>query len=513
MSISRTWFGRVGRPVTRMGLTVAAAVLLSTGLACRATAADSQTAERSHVATPAPAAASAPIATQRFRESYADIVTAVAPAVVTIRVEAVGDVSTTGFTFPNDDLFRRFFGDQFGEGFNRAPDEPRTFRRSGLGSGVIVGEGYVLTNHHVIADTDEITVELTDGRSMQASLVGSDEPSDLALLKVEGTDLHALPLGDSDAVKVGDVVLAIGNPLGVGQTVTMGIISAKGRSTGPGSGNYEDFLQTDAPINHGNSGGALVNLRGELVGINSQMLSPSPSSGNIGIGFAIPSNMARNVMDQLQTKGRVTRAQLGVTVQPVTSEMARSLGLETVSGAIIAAVAPGSAADKAGLERGDVIEAFNDQPVTDTNSLRNRVAVAGPGSKAQVTVLRDGTRRRLSVTLDEATPSRVARDGSAPGAGNQTVLGVGVSPLTAQVKSRLGVPSDVEGLVVEQVDPSGRAAAAGIRTGDVIEQVDRRPVRSADDLRAAVNATTDRPLLVLINRRGNSLFLTVPQAD
>src|SRR6185295_9334181 len=223
------------------------------------------------------------------------------------------------------------------------------------------------------------------------------------------SDLQAIALGNSEAVKVGDVVLALGNPLGVGQTVTMGIISAKGRSTGVGDGGYEDFLQTDAPINHGNSGGALVNTKGELVGINSQILSES--GGNIGIGFAIPVNMAKNVMDQLRTKGKVTRAQLGITVQGVTSEMADNLGLKNASGAIVSSVAPGSAAERAGVKRGDVIESFNGQPVHDTNTLRNRVAESGPGTTAELVVLRDGSEKRLTVKLDEANPEKVARGG------------------------------------------------------------------------------------------------------
>ena len=220
---------------------------------------------------------------------------------------------------------------------------PRTFKQRALGSGVVVsGDGYILTNNHVVDEASDIRVEFNDGRSFKAKLVGADKPSDLAVLKIEGTNLPALTLGNSDGVQVGDVVLALGNPLGIGQTVTMGIISAKGRSTSHGEGSYEDFLQTDAAINHGNSGGALVNLTGELVGINSQIVSPS--DGNIGIGFAIPANMAHHVMDDLRKDGRVRRSQLGVTVQPVTSDMAESLGLKDVSGAIVSSVGEGCAA-------------------------------------------------------------------------------------------------------------------------------------------------------------------------
>jgi serine protease Do len=303
-------------------------------------------------------------------------------------------------------------------------------------------------------------------------------------------------------------VLAVGNPLGVGQTVTMGIISAKGRSTSVGDGGYEDFLQTDAPINHGNSGGALVNTKGELVGINSQILSNS--DGNIGIGFAIPVNMAKNVMEQLRTKGKVTRAQLGVTVQGVTSEMAESLGLKQSTGAIVSSVAPGSAAERAGVKRGDVIQSFNGQSVHDTNTLRNRVAESGPGSTAELVVLRDGTEKRLTVKLDEANPEKMARGrDSVPDSDDKTALGVSVAPLTPELAARAKAPKDAKGLFVEDVNPDGRAAAAGIQAGDIIQEVNRQTVNSVDDLRTAMKKSTDKPALMLINRQGNDIFVTV----
>lgn len=270
----------------------------------------------------------------------------------------------------------------------------------GLGSGVIVSnEGYVLTNHHVIDGAEEITVELNDHRTYTARLIGSDPPSDLAVLKVDESNLPVLTMGNSDQARVGDMVLAIGNPLGLDQTVTAGIISAKGRSTGLSDGSFEDFLQTDAPINRGNSGGALVSATGELIGINSQILSPT--GGNIGIGFAIPVNMARNVMDQLIRGGAVRRGSLGVTIQGVTPEAVSQLGLPSARGALVASVVPGGAAERAGVRAGDVIIGFNGNPVNDPNALRNAVAASQPGSQVELTVWRNGGEQRLPVTLGE----------------------------------------------------------------------------------------------------------------
>jgi serine protease Do len=443
------------------------------------------------------------------RDSYADIVRIVAPAVVTVQVEGKARVSPTQFDGDDEEMLRRFFGDRFGQGQRQAPRMPK---QHGLGSGVVVTQdGYILTNNHVIDSADDIRVEFNDGRSYKAKLVGADKPSDLALLKIDQTGLPTLPLGNSDAVQVGDVVLAVGNPLGIGQTVTMGIVSAKGRSTGSGDGSYEDFLQTDAPINHGNSGGALVNTKGELVGINSQIVSQS--DGNIGIGFAIPANMAQHVMDQLKSDGHVRRSQLGVTVQPVTSEMAESLGLKDVGGAIVSSVAPGSASEKAGVKRGDVIKSFNGQPIHDFNALRNRVADSTPGSNASVVVIRDGSEKTITVKLDEAAASREARDRSEGGSEDKAALGVAVSPLSPELASRAGLGKDAHGVLVRGVDPDGRAADAGIQAGDIILEVNRQPVQSVDELRAAVRQAAEKPTLLLVRRvaddEAHDVFVTV----
>jgi serine protease Do len=500
----------ITQQASRRGLAVLAAAVLVTGAAWHGLEAQSTPKAAATVTTPIAHSIAG------GRDSYADVVGAAAPAVVTIRTQGKARMSPTQFDGPDmqdqDDLLRRFFGDQFGQRGQRGPRQSPRQQRA-LGSGVVVTtDGYILTNNHVVDGADEIKVEMTDDRSFSAKLVGTDKASDLALLKVTASDLHPIAFGNSEAVRVGDVVLAVGNPMGIGQTVTMGIISAKGRSTSVGDGGYEDFLQTDAPINHGNSGGALVNTRGELVGINSQILSNS--DGNIGIGFAIPVNMAKNVMDQLRTKGKVTRAQLGVTVQGVTSELAESLGLKQSTGAIVSSVAPGSAAEHAGIKRGDVIQSFNGQSVHDTNTLRNRVAESGPGSTAEVLVLRDGNEKRLSVKLDEANPEKSARNrDSVPDSDDKTALGVSVAPLTPELAARAKAPKDVKGLFVEDVNPDGRAAAAGIQAGDIIQEVNRQAVSSVDDLRTAMKKTSDRPMLVLINRQGSDLFLTVKPAN
>jgi len=491
------------RRATHAGLALLAAIALVSGAAWR-TAADSH----AQATASMPATVTTPIAhaVAGGRDSYADVVKVVAPAVVTVHANGRARVSPTDFQSPDEDLLRRFFGDQFDRGSRR----PRPFRQSALGSGVIVSaDGYILTNNHVIDGADDIKVDLPDGRALSAKLIGSDKPSDLALLKVTASDLHPLALGNSDAVEVGDVVLAVGNPLNLGETVTMGIISAKGRSpsTRVGDGSYEDFLQTDAPINHGNSGGALVNTKGELVGINSQILSPS--DGNIGIGFAIPANMARHVMDQLRSGGHVTRGQLGVTVQPVTSDMAVSLGLKEVGGAIVSSVQAGSAAEHAGIKQGDIILTFNGQAVRDTNTLRNRVADTQPGANASVVILRDGSQRTMTVKLDVAQSSKSARRGTESEGGDKSALGVSVAPLTPELASRFGAPKNARGLVVEDVSPDGRAAEAGIQPGDIIEQVNRQPVQTVEELRGAVRGAGDKPLLLLINHQGNNFFVTV----
>ena len=438
------------------------------------------------------------------QDSYADLVAKVSPAVVTIRSERMVSPAQTS-PFGNDPFFRRFFDDRSGEGRNH----PSPRRQGGLGSGVIVRpDGYVLTNHHVVDGAEAIKVELSDRRTFDARIIGSDAPSDLAVLKIDATNLPTLPLGNSDDVRVGDVALAVGNPLGVGQTVTMGIVSAKGRATGMGEGSFEDFIQTDAPINQGNSGGALVNTRGELIGINSQILSPS--GGNIGIGFAIPASMAKEIMVQLIDDGAVRRGMLGVTIQPVTSEIAESLSMTSVHGALVNSVQAGGPAETAGVKRGDVIISLDGASVSDGNSLRNHVARLQPGASVKLVVMRAGKEQTLTVKLGELS---ARTDGSQP-AGAQTNGGFGLSvePLTAQSAQRRGLEVK-EGLLVTSVDPAGAAADAGLRAGDVIQEVAGRPATSVEVLKQALTGAEERPALILVHRDGASIYLTLRQTS
>lgn len=461
----------------------------------------------------APAAPPAPVVVDGIRTSYADIVEKTSPAVLRIESEVRSQPQTrrTEQGSPFDEFFRQFPGPRGNQG-------PRVER--GVGSGVIVSaDGTVLTNAHVVDEATRITAITADNQRFEAKLVGIDKPSDLAVLKIEAQNLPFLSLGNSDAVRVGDIVLAIGNPLGIGQSVTAGIISAKGRRTGlayGGADSFEDFLQTDAPINRGNSGGALVNLEGQLIGINSQILSsPGSGGGNIGIAFSIPSNMAKNIMDQLIANGRVRRGLLGVNIQAVTGDTARALELPDAAGVLVSNVRPGSAAEKAGVQRGDIITAVNGEKIDDGNVLRNKIAGTLPGTEVKLSILRNGNTVELTVVLDEFDPETASANQPAQPSGEAQPergsgkLGVTLQPVTPALARQYGTGSETEGLVIIEIDPAGAAAEAGIAKGDMILEVNRRIVKTAEEVEAALQQAGDRPVLLLISRRGTVTYLTV----
>ncbi len=450
-----------------------------------------------------PENAQAPVVVDGVRTSYADIVDKTSPAVVRIATERKAEV-------PDQSPF----GDMFHDMIPRQ-QQPQQRKERGAGSGVVINaDGTILTNHHVIDGAEKITVQMVDNKTYDAKVVGSDPPSDLAVLKIEAENLPYLTLGDSDKVRVGDIVLAIGNPLGIGQTVTAGIISAKGRRTGLSDGSsFQDFLQTDAPINRGNSGGALVNVNGELIGINSQILAGGASGGNIGIGFAIPSNMAKNVLEQILKEGKVHRGMLGISIQDLTDDVAEGLDLKGTKGVLVSNVTPGSAADKAGIKRGDVITAINGEKLEDGNSLRNKVAGTPPGTEVKVTLIREGKEQEVTAKLDEfqipgQTDDKQDKnsDGDSKSGGK---LGLDLKPLTPDDAQQLGVPSEVKGLVVVAVDPNGAAADEGIMRGDVIMEVNRQPVETLDQMQKALEKAGDRSVLLLVARRNQVSYLTV----
>jgi serine protease Do len=375
-----------------------------------------------------------------------------------------------------------------------------------MGSGVIVSaNGYILTNNHVVDHATTVTVIMPDKHEFKARVVGADPKTDIAVLKVDASGLEPITIGDSDKVQVGDYVLAVGNPFGVGKTVTMGIVSATGRAN-LGIEDYEDFIQTDASINPGNSGGALVNDRGELIGINTAILA-NGSEGNQGIGFAVPVRVARDVMQQIVATGKVTRAYLGVKAQEVTPSIAKDFHEPEVTGALIGDVMPGSPAEKAGLEKGDIILDIDGKPVTGSAELRMHVSLMAPGTKVNVKVFRDGAEKTLPLTLAEM-PTETARNAQPESQSEDALQGITVENVTAQTARRLGLPPTAAGVVVTGVDPGSKAADSGLKRGDVIQEVNHRPVRNTSDFESAMRNAKDDALL-LVNRQGSTMFLAV----
>ena len=437
--------------------------------------------------------------------SFAPVVKKVAQSVVQVDVSTKPkQVRMPAQQMPlNDELLRRFFGDQFSQG--NQPQIYQTPRQYGLGSGVIVSrDGYIISNNHVVDGADTIKVSLNDGRKFTAKVVGRDPKTDVAVLKIDAKDLPFITLANSDNLEVGDVCLAIGNPFGIGQTVTMGIVSATGRNNvavGEVPDNYEDFIQTDAAINPGNSGGALVDAEGRLIGINTAILSRS--GGNQGIGFAVPVNLARNVMESLVTKGTVVRGFLGIGLQDINPDLAEAFKLkDDQRGALVGEIVPGSPAEKAGFKSGDVILDFNNKTVTDSGHLRLQVAGIAPGSTVPAKILRDGKQETLTVTVGEKPGAeQVAKADSKGSDSSDSLNGVTVADIDPRTARQMNVPANVKGAIITDVDQDSAAYEAGLRPGAVILEINHKPVRSADDAVKLTEKMKDKKTLLKVWNR------------
>jgi serine protease Do len=435
----------------------------------------------------------------RLGASFAPVVKKAAPSVVNIYSTHIVHIRPLRNPFFADPVFRQMFPDQ-GRG--------RTLRKQGLGSGVIISpDGYILTANHVVDGADEIEVAIADKKEFIARMVGTDPLTDVAVLKIDAKDLPAIALGDSDQLEVGDIVLAIGNPFSVGQTVTMGIVSALGRSGVTRFNQYQNFIQTDAAINPGNSGGALVDTEGRLVGINTAII-PNDTGGNQGIGFAVPINMARRVMERLIAGGKVTRGDLAILLQDITPRLAKSLDLPDQNGALVSDVFPNTPAEKAGIKSGDVIIGFNGKDIADMHSFQLAVSECAPGSSVSVKLLHEGHPETVTVTLTEL-PVEVAQSGNdqkKPGSRNPMIDaldGVTVADLEPEVRRQLGVPSGVRGALVSELEPASNSADAGLQRGDIILEINRQPVsNSSDAVKLGRQAKGDQILLKIWRRQG-----------
>ena len=439
--------------------------------------------------------------TQAASSSFAEVAGKTMPAVVNISTtqkEPERQARRPRQAPPGQNPFGG--GDPFEEFFRRfMPDRPPPGQQQSLGSGFIISEdGYIVTNAHVIGDPEKITVRLSDEEEYEAKKIGSDEKTDLALIKIEPKKpLPVVPFGQSRSLEIGEWVMAIGNPFGLEQTVTVGIVSAKGRVIGAGP--YDDFIQTDASINPGNSGGPLLNLRGEVIGVNSAIFSRT--GGNIGIGFAIPVDLAKSIVNQLREKGSVTRGWLGVMIQSVTPELAKSFDLAEPKGALVAEVTPDSPAQKGGLERGDIITSFNDKEIDDSRDLPAMVAQTPVGDSAKVSVLRGGKEQTFTVTLGELDDEQIAQASS--GEASEKNWGMTVSDLTPELNRELQLKSDQKGIAVIEVESGSPAEQAGIRRGDIIEEVNRKAVTSVQEFTTIVAEMKEKDSLLLLVRRNS----------
>lgn len=450
----------------------------------------------------------------------ADVIEATQPAVVKIDVtKKVGNVSRLqghavpfGNGAPLEEFMRRF-GQRGPNAFGQ-PDMPQG-KVEGLGSGFVVdADGYIVTNHHVIEGADEITVTFVDGKTLPAKLIGADPSSDLALLKVEPAGkLPTIAFADSDRARVGDWVVAIGNPFGLGGSVTAGIISARGRDIN--SGPYDDYLQIDAPINSGNSGGPVIDASGRVVGVNTAIFSPN--GGNIGIGFAIPSREAERVVNELREHGSVTRGWLGVQIQPMTADMAEALNAHDTGGALVAALVDNAPATRAGVKVGDIITRFGDTVVKEPRDLSRAVASTAPGAKVQLEVLRNGEAERLTAVLDRNTETSVAQVGPADGSNTaqaDDALGLALGPLSPDARQELGLDGAIQGALVVGVKSGGPADTGGVQPGDIIIRVNRAAVADAGAAQAALDAARagDAPVVLLVRRGDQQFFTTLKTA-
>jgi serine protease Do len=442
---------------------------------------------------------------ERQNKAYERIADAVTPAVASIQSTSVVKVQQSPFSM--DPFFRQFFGDMFPQ-----LNVPRQYREHALGSGVIVSpEGYLLTNNHVIRNASSIDVLLSDKRTFKAKVVGADPQTDLAVLKIDARELPAASLGDSATLHVGDTVMAFGNPFNLSFTVTRGTVSALGRSQGQIE-DIQNFIQTDAAINPGNSGGPLVDVRGQVVGINTAILSgnsgPGGEGGSIGIGFAIPINMAKHVMQDIINTGKVTHGYLGVGINLVTDDLAKEFHAPDTSGALIADVTPGGPADKAGLKNGDIIRKLNGKTIGDYAQLTVMVTEMNPGTEVTLDILRDGKPMTVRVTLGERPANLAAQSGSRRGPSEGTLRGISVQNLTSSLRDQLQLPENVEGVVISQIDPNSPAAQVGLQEGDVIESINRQPVRNVIEFNRLAAQAKGRTLL-RVNRQGQGQYVVI----
>lgn len=457
--------------------------------------------------------------------SFSSIIERVGPAVVSIRVTGTAPQAASGAPGGSSEIpepFKRFFNEEFGKRFgfqfgtpNGTPQRAPKVR--GMGSGFFIdADGHVVTNNHVIGNADKIEVMLKDGETFEAELVGRDPKTDLALLKVNSDEKFPyVRFGNSAASKVGDWVIALGSPFGLGHTATTGIVSARGRDIGAGP--YDDFLQIDAPINKGNSGGPTFNVGGEVIGVNTAIISPTGVSA--GIGFAVPSNMAKKVIAQLMKNGSVSRGWLGVNIQNVTKDLAAGLGMDKPEGALVAAVTKGSPAEKAGVKTGDVIVAVDGERIEKLRELPRHIANLEAGQKSKMTVVRGGTERTLSVTIG-AMPGAGKVASAGPAKSSAPRFGMVLSSIDESLRARFGLGPDAKGVVVTQIDPNGIAAEKGVQPGDVIRRISGQeitsPAQVADIVEKALtgnNSKERKALLVLVNRKGNDRYVALPLRD